>query len=287
MLANEKEALGCYISGHPLEQYHQEIRRYATKTLAQIQETGEGERVTVVGVAAAVVDRMTKTGKRMAIVTLEDMTGSVRMVCFSGGRSGQAGYDQWESDLKADDPLVITGAVTINNREEENPVREIKAEEITRLSELRRKKTRNVAFKLPADKVTAERLTSLKLVLVKHAGETPREPRGVGSRRGRGHHPAGGAAGSADGCADPRCESAVRGTGLRAAVISLSDIEAARERIRGAVRLTPCIPSESLSKQLGCEVYLKLENLQRTGSFKERGASTGSFPSRPRSASAG
>ena len=33
---------------------------------------------------------MTKTGKRMAIVTLEDMTGSLRMVCFSGGRAGQA-----------------------------------------------------------------------------------------------------------------------------------------------------------------------------------------------------
>jgi len=55
-------------------------------------------------------------------------------------------------------------------------------------------------------------------------------------------------------------------------MISLSDIEAARERIRGAVKLTPCMPSDSLSKQLGCEVYLKLENLQRTGSFKERGA---------------
>ena len=173
LLANEKETLGFYISGHPLEQYHQEIKRYATKSLAQVQQAGEGERVTIVGVAAAVLDRTTKTGKRMAIVTLEDMTGSLRMVCFSGGRAGQAGYDQWESDLKSDDPLVITGAVTINNREEENPVREIKAEEITRLSEIRRRKTRKVAFKVSADKVTAERLASLKQVLVKHAGETP------------------------------------------------------------------------------------------------------------------
>jgi len=173
LLANEKETLGFYISGHPLEQYHQEIKRYASRTLAQIQEAGEGERVTVVGVVAAVVDRMTKTGKRMAIVTLEDMTGSLRMVCFSGGRAGQAGYEQWESDLKADDPLVITGVVTINNREESNPLREIKAEEITRLSELRRRKTRKVAFKVTADKVTAERLTSLRQVLVKHAGDTP------------------------------------------------------------------------------------------------------------------
>jgi threonine dehydratase len=55
-------------------------------------------------------------------------------------------------------------------------------------------------------------------------------------------------------------------------MITLADIEAARERIRGAVRETPCLLNESLSKLLGCEVYLKLENLQRTGSFKERGA---------------
>ncbi len=55
-------------------------------------------------------------------------------------------------------------------------------------------------------------------------------------------------------------------------MITLADIEAARERIRGAVRHTPCVPSEFLSRQHGCDVYLKLENLQRTGSFKERGA---------------
>ncbi len=55
-------------------------------------------------------------------------------------------------------------------------------------------------------------------------------------------------------------------------MVGLKDIEQARENIRDAVRLTPCTKSESLSVQLGCEVYLKLENLQRTGSFKERGA---------------
>ena len=171
MLACEKETLGFYISGHPLQQYHQEIKRYATKTLAQVQGCADGERVTIVGVASAVQDRTTKTGKRMAIITLEDMTGSLRMVCFSGGR--QVGYEQWEAALKSDEPLVITGSVTINNREEENPVREIKAEEVTRLAEIRQKKTRKVAFKVTADKVTAERLTALKLLLTKHAGDTP------------------------------------------------------------------------------------------------------------------
>ncbi len=54
--------------------------------------------------------------------------------------------------------------------------------------------------------------------------------------------------------------------------IGLADVLAARERVRGQVYCTPCGRSEMLSKLTGHEVYLKLENLQMTGSFKERGA---------------
>jgi threonine dehydratase len=55
-------------------------------------------------------------------------------------------------------------------------------------------------------------------------------------------------------------------------VITLADIERARQRMRDAIYVTPCARSESLSQRAGCEIYLKLENLQMTGSFKERGA---------------
>jgi threonine dehydratase len=55
-------------------------------------------------------------------------------------------------------------------------------------------------------------------------------------------------------------------------VITLADIERARERLRDAVYQSPCPRSESLSQRAGCDLYLKLENLQMTGSFKERGA---------------
>lgn len=55
-------------------------------------------------------------------------------------------------------------------------------------------------------------------------------------------------------------------------LLTFSEIEEARERIRGAVSMTPCSPSTLLSQRIGCKVYLKLENLQITGSFKERGA---------------
>ena len=54
--------------------------------------------------------------------------------------------------------------------------------------------------------------------------------------------------------------------------IGLADVEAARERIRGSVYYSPCSHSEMLSALTGQHVWLKLENLQLTGSFKERGA---------------
>ncbi len=55
-------------------------------------------------------------------------------------------------------------------------------------------------------------------------------------------------------------------------MVALSDVQAARERIRDAVFFSPCARSETLSRMMGCEVYLKLENLQMTGSYKERGS---------------
>ena len=55
-------------------------------------------------------------------------------------------------------------------------------------------------------------------------------------------------------------------------MITLADVLAARERVRGSVYYSPCTRSEMLSRITGQSVFLKLENLQMTGSFKERGA---------------
>ena len=54
--------------------------------------------------------------------------------------------------------------------------------------------------------------------------------------------------------------------------ISLADVQAARERLHGSIYYSPCPHSQMLSALTGQQVYLKLENLQMTGSFKERGA---------------
>ncbi|MBS0319941.1 MAG: pyridoxal-phosphate dependent enzyme, partial [Proteobacteria bacterium] len=54
--------------------------------------------------------------------------------------------------------------------------------------------------------------------------------------------------------------------------ITLADVVAARERIRGAIYESPCVESIPLSQLTGAHIYCKLDYLQRTGSFKERGA---------------
>jgi threonine dehydratase len=55
-------------------------------------------------------------------------------------------------------------------------------------------------------------------------------------------------------------------------MVTLSDIQAALNRIRRSIYLSPCARSETFSQLTGNDVYLKLDNLQRTGAFKERGA---------------
>jgi threonine dehydratase len=59
---------------------------------------------------------------------------------------------------------------------------------------------------------------------------------------------------------------------MDALAVSVADIEAARERIRGGIYESPCVESIPLSKLTGAHVFCKLDYLQRTGSFKERGA---------------
>src|SRR5688572_11952412 len=60
---------------------------------------------------------------------------------------------------------------------------------------------------------------------------------------------------------------------MTSSLVTLSDIEAARDRIAGKIVRTPVVESRSLSELAGVSVHLKLEHRQTTGSFKLRGAS--------------
>ncbi len=186
-LAFEKEAIGFYVSGHPLHQYEKELRRYA-RPAASVQRARRDERVTVAGIVAAMRERPTKTGKRMAWVTLEDLSGAIEVVCFPGKEAGRsvmgkdgrwskgaarAGFEQWESILKGDEPVLVRGTVQMNNRDEEQPTAEIIAEEISSLREIREKRVKRLEVRLRAEAITEERLMQLAQLARKNVGSTP------------------------------------------------------------------------------------------------------------------
>ncbi len=186
-LAAEKEAIGFYVSGHPLHQYERELRRWA-RPAASVQRARRDETVTVAGIVAQLRERPTKTGKRMAWVTLEDLSGSVELVCFPGKEAGRSvmgkdgkwskgparpGYDAWEHLLKADEPILVTGMVQVNIRDEENPVAELIVEQVQSLKEVRDKRLKRFELRLRADLVTDERMEELSRLVRSHAGATP------------------------------------------------------------------------------------------------------------------
>jgi DNA polymerase-3 subunit alpha len=170
-LSYEKEAIGFYVSGHPLHQYEKELRRYA-RPAASVQRARREERATVAGIVAALRERPTKTGKRMAWITLEDLSGSVDVVCFPG-RNGKAGYEGWEPLLKSDEPILIRGTVQMTTRDEEQPTAEIIAEEVLSLREVRDKRVRRLELRVPVESITEERLRSLAELAKSNAGSTP------------------------------------------------------------------------------------------------------------------
>jgi DNA polymerase-3 subunit alpha len=80
--AKEKEVLGFYFSGHPLDHLRADIERVATHGIARVLELGDGAEVRVVGLVGDVKQLTTKTGKLMAMVVLEDLTGRVECTLF-------------------------------------------------------------------------------------------------------------------------------------------------------------------------------------------------------------
>jgi len=175
-LALEKEALGFYITGHPLRGHEDEVRRYASTTCAAVARKRHGDKASVVGVAASVRERTNKEkGTRFGFVTLEDLTGTVEVVCWASrpaqnGRPAQKGWSDWEASCKGDEPVLVHGEVRINDRDPDNPRAEITATDVEPLSAVRSQKTSEVALRIDAERLTSERAAGLRTLLGRHPG---------------------------------------------------------------------------------------------------------------------
>jgi len=186
-LGFEKEAIGFYVSGHPLQQYEREIELFATPT-SQLAFARKDERVAVAGIVASLRERPTKSGKRMAWVRVEDLQGSVEAVCFPGknagageqdrngrwGKSaGKPGYEDWEALLKSDEALLFKGTVQWDESDEEAPVPEILVEEVKALREVQADRLNCLELNVEAHMLLEEKVRSLKQLIESHPGKTP------------------------------------------------------------------------------------------------------------------
>jgi len=82
-LDDERELLGVYLSGHPLDRIPRAFLDASTTSAAEITETADDEKVRIIGLVADVRRRVTQRGGMMAYVTLEDTTGRVAVTIFS------------------------------------------------------------------------------------------------------------------------------------------------------------------------------------------------------------
>lgn len=114
LLAMEKEVLGIYISGHPMQEYETKWRKNISATTADFQideETNQakvkdGAREVIGGMITGITIKHTKNGKTMAFLTIEDLLGNVEVVVFPRD------YEKNKAYLTADRKVFVTGRVS-------------------------------------------------------------------------------------------------------------------------------------------------------------------------------
>ncbi len=82
LLAGEKETLGLYLTGHPLARYEKEIKTYSNVSTLSILNKEDGQEIIIAGIIANADLKTTKKGDRMAILTLEDLKGTIEVLLF-------------------------------------------------------------------------------------------------------------------------------------------------------------------------------------------------------------
>jgi DNA polymerase-3 subunit alpha len=106
-LANEKESLGFFITGHPLERFREELAQWATVTIAGLSGLTEPREVSVGGLTGGLRLLKTKKGDRMATFVLEDLDGSVDVLVFPET------YKKVAARLADDQVVVVKGKAEI------------------------------------------------------------------------------------------------------------------------------------------------------------------------------
>ena len=169
ILSMEKEMLGVYISGHPLDKYKDIVNRVGNITTFEISQTEDGEHairdgeeIVIAGMIAAKKSLLTKSNTMMAFVDLEDFYGTCEVIVFPRV------YERYRELIKEDEAVAIKGR--INFKEDEAP--KILADTIVDLEVLSNKKEK-LKLRIKADMDEIYALNEIKRILKAYEGDSP------------------------------------------------------------------------------------------------------------------
>ena len=159
-LAQEKEVLGFYVSGHPLAEFEDELRAFTMadmKTLDRIRDKDED--VVVGGIVTEIKPIIDRKGKSMAFVTIEDFSGTGEILVFSDQ------YEIHKALVEADSLILIRGQISTKDGE-----RKVLASEIMSLKEAREKLARSVHLTITQEQSNDNTIQVLKEAFGTHPG---------------------------------------------------------------------------------------------------------------------
>ncbi len=161
-LAFEKETVGFYLTGHPLDDYREDILAVTDTNLSEKKQWLEGQILRVGGLIRDIKYRKTKKGDPMAVIVMEDIAGTIEVVIFPEL------YAQRASILHNDTPIIIEGLVKKDERGDN-----IIANGVDTLEEARGKYTAEARIVLHSDRINRQNLEALKKVFFRHHGSCP------------------------------------------------------------------------------------------------------------------
>jgi DNA polymerase III subunit alpha len=159
-LAYEKEALGLYVSEHPLSGIREALRRKTDAQMVELERRRDGDVVTVGGIVGALRQTTTKKGDPMVFMRLDDVSGSVEAIVFNSV------YGAARDLLEADRILVVKGR--IDHKEGETKLIAIEVAPFEATPE-----RSEVRLKLDARKAPAGTIQELAALLREYPGEAP------------------------------------------------------------------------------------------------------------------
>ena len=165
-LGFEKEALGFYITGHPLNDYFDVLQVRATADTEMIRGLEEEKEVSFGGVASSLKEITTKSGERMAFVVVEDLKGTVSVTIFSEL------YKRVHPLVKSDEPIFIRGIAECGEESVKVIARELVSLQYIK-SGTNSETLREVHVYLSAAQLTRIHLESLHTLFKTHQGEAP------------------------------------------------------------------------------------------------------------------